>query len=261
VISKLAADFTAAIRNNIGKKDEMKQALLNLVDHNYGNHNNCGIWCEAKLNPNHKPKLPHGKYLSDPELRKVLEAEAAFFTTDEMLDKLVNGGSQLAELAFSRLSKLAPKDMHLSSSPTLKRRVKLMATQFNEGSTYSKLIWNKLGIKSSKQRVKFFNKVEKSSKKHQSRKKLDTTRLRRKILKQQRNQKSKSDKLNEPVSYKPGMGVEGALESALGKRKRRSSEELEGARKFKCTQPGCTKAYVNNSGLLQHQRNKHLSTL
>jgi hypothetical protein len=256
----LAADFTAAIRNNIGKKDEMKHALLNLVDHNYGNHNNCGIWCEAKLNPNHKPKLPHGKYLSDPQLREVLEAEAAFFTSEEMLNKLVNASSsQLAELAFSRLSKLAPKDMHLSSSPTLKRRVKLMATQFNEGSTYSKLIWNKLGIKSSKQRVKFFNKVEKSSKKHQSRKKLDTTRLRRKILKQQRNQKSKSDKLNEPVSYKPGMGVEGALESALGKRKRRTGGELEGARKFRCTQ--CNRGYVNNSGLLKHQREKHPSTL
>lgn len=263
IISKLASDFNAAIRNNVGNKVEMKKALLNIVDHNYGIHNNCGIWCEAKLDPTHKPKLPHGEYLSDLELRKVLETEATFFTSDEMMDKLVNGeSSQLAELAFSRLSKLAPKDIHLSSSPTLRRRVRLMATQFNEGSaTASKLIWNKVGIKGSKQRVKFYNKLERSSKKHQLRKKKDTTRLRRKVLKQQRSQKNKSDKANEPISYKGGMGVEVTLQSALGKRKRRSSEELEQARVFKCTQPGCTKSYVNNSGLLQHQRNKHPQTL
>lgn len=251
----MASDFTAAIRNNVGKKEEMKKALLNIVDHNYGIHSQCGDWCKAKTDPNHKPKLPNGQYLSDENLRKVLEREASFFTTDNMLEKLVSGeSSQLAELAFSRLSKLAPKDMHLSSSPTLKRRVRMMVTQFNEGPSYSKLFWNKLGIKSSKYGVKFFNKIEKASKKHQARKKLETTKLRRKVLKQQRSQKNKNDAQTEPVSYKSGMGVEF---SALGKRKRRSEEELNEARTFKCNHPGCNKAYVNKSGLLQHQKSSH----
>ncbi len=262
VIVKLASDFTAAIRNNVGNKDNMKKALLNLVDHNYGIHNNCGTWCEAKLNQSHKPKLPRGEYLSDPDLRKVLENEIGFFTTEEMLDKLKNGASsQLAELAFSRLSKLAPKDMHLSSSPTLRRRVRMMATQFNEGSSYSRLIWDKLHIKLSKQKVKFYTKLERTSKKQSIRKKLDTFKLRRKVLKQQRSAKSRADKINEPVSYKSGMGVKGALKAIGTKTKRRTTEELKIARIFKCIQSGCDKGYVNNGGLLQHIRKKHPETL
>ncbi len=258
VITKLSSDFIAAITNNTGNKEQMRKAILNIPDHNYGLHSNCGDWCKAKSDPNHKPKLPNGQYLSDQALRKVLDEEAANFTRDDMLEKLVNAeSSQRAELAFSMLSKLAPKDMHLSSSPTLKRRVRLMATQYNAGVTYSKLIWNKLGIKVSKQRVKFLNKISRSSKKHQTRKKLDTVRLRRKVLKQQRSQKNKNDTQNEPVSYKSGMGVEEALQSTLGKRKRRSEKELDEARTFKCGFAGCSKAYVNRSGLLQHQRNKH----
>jgi len=261
VIAKLVADFAAAIRNNIGKTDEMKIiALKNIVDHNFGIHTTCGEWCAAKLDPSHKPKLPYGRYLSDPQLRTALESEMEFFTTTEMIDKLKNGASsQRAELAFSLLGKLAPKDVHTSSSPTLGRRTHLMVAQYNEGVAYSNLIWNKLGVKSSKQRSKIYKKWTQSSNQRGVWKKTEAARIRRKVLKQQRSAKSKTDKASEPISYKSGMGVENiAIEP---QRKRRTPEELRDARRFKCNQPGCDKAYVENGGLLQHMRNKHPGNL
>ena len=208
VITKLVVDFSAAIKTNVGDANKIRDALQNIVSHNYGIHIKCGDWCLAKMDSSYKPKLPFGKYLSDEQLKKDLEIEIAFFTEEKTLAKIMEcSSSQRAEMAFSILSKLAPKDTHLSSSPTLKRRMQYMVAKYNEGVAYSGLLWNKLGIKLGQQQLKSYRKGQKYSNWQYKHKQTEAYKIHRRVLKQQRSAKIKADKCKEVVQYKSGMGI------------------------------------------------------
>ncbi len=66
------------------------------------------------------------------------------------------------------LSKLAPKDLHLSSFPTLQRRVQYLVTRFNKGVNYGNLIWKKIGIKNGIYRSKAYQKWQNVHKKQKN---------------------------------------------------------------------------------------------
>jgi hypothetical protein len=145
---KLVGNFETVLKSNIEYVYKIKLELENLITHNYEKHQNCEQWYKTKSNSNYIPKLPHGKYLENKELKNNLESAISTFTSPETLSKITDCSSyQRAEQKFSMLSKLAPKDLHFSFLPTLQRRVNYMITNFNEESGYSNLIWKKIGIK------------------------------------------------------------------------------------------------------------------
>ena len=178
IILKLVSDFSTALKTNIGNIQNIKKALENIIPHNYGEHFNCGEWCKAKCDSTYTPKLPHGKYLDDRTLRKDLKLEISTFTTLEVLNKIFHcSSSQGAEQTFSMLSKLALKDIHYSSSPTLKRRVNYLVSQYNEDTGYGGLIWNKIGIKRGIYQMKAYNKWEKKKVNQTEHKKMETFKI------------------------------------------------------------------------------------
>jgi hypothetical protein len=259
IIMKLVGDFGTVLKSNIGNIDKIKLGLENLISHNYGEHQNCGEWCKTKSDLNHITKLPHGKYLDNKELRKDLESTISTFTSPETLSKIADcSSSQGAEQAFSMLSKLAPKDLYLSSSSTLQRRVNYMVTNFNEGSGYSNLIWKKIGIKNGNYRSKSYVRWQTRQIKLKKYKQIEAFKIRRKVLKHQRSARTKTLQKSETTQYKSGMGLNQIDNKKINhKRKRKSGKELMEAKKFKCDQNNCDKSYVNKSGLKQHQNSKH----
>ncbi len=262
VIFKLSSDFGAALKTNIGDTVKLKSTLENIVSHNYGMHTNCGNWCKAATNTTYTPKLPYGKYLTDLNLKKDLELEITTWTSPETLVKIVDcSSSQAAEQAFSMLSKLAPKDIHLSSSPTLQRRVQYTIAQYNEGVSYGKLLWKKIGIKNGFYRSKAYDRWQKTQLKQKGYKRMEAFKIQRRVLKQQRSMKTKSHKQKESIQYKSGIGLKSIDEKQqVGqKRKRRNNDEILAVKKFKCDFNDCNKSYVNKSGLNQHQKLKHVN--
>jgi hypothetical protein len=263
VIIKLMGDFGAALKTNVGDVDKIKAALENIIPHNYGEHINCGDWCKTKIDSNHSPKLPYGKYLSDKELRKDLEQEIATWTTPETLVKIADcSSSQGTEQAFSMLSKLAPKDLHLSSSPTLQQRVHHLVARYNEGKGYGGLLWRKIGIKDGTYQRKSYTNWQRTQFRQRGYKQQEAFKIQRRVLKHQRTMRTRTQKQNETLQYKSGMGLEvtSTERREIGeKRKRRTGEELAVAKRFKCGSVNCTKSYTSKSGLIKHQKTKHIN--
>jgi hypothetical protein len=72
-----------------------------------------------------------------------------------------------------------------------------------------------------------------------------------------RKKQSKKQKENEPIQYKSGIGIKENLTINPSKKRRRTGEELQNAKKYKCEILNCNKTYVQSSGLKKHVQSKH----
>jgi hypothetical protein len=60
IIMKLTSDFSVAVKSNRGDTELCKLAIENVIEHNFGCHQQCGLWCKYKIDSNLKPHLPFG---------------------------------------------------------------------------------------------------------------------------------------------------------------------------------------------------------
>ncbi len=72
-----------------------------------------------------------------------------------------------------------------------------------------------------------------------------------------RKQQNKKQKKNEPVQYKSGIGIGENLQINQNKKRRRTKEELQNIKHFKCEVINCNKSYIQISGLKNHVKTKH----
>ncbi len=63
IILKLTSDFSVAIKTNQGDASKCQAAIENIVNHNFGDHTQCGNWCKYSDNSKLKPHLPHGNFI------------------------------------------------------------------------------------------------------------------------------------------------------------------------------------------------------
>ncbi|CAC5391328.1 unnamed protein product [Mytilus coruscus] len=137
VIQNLQRCFNYILAQGKGNPDMIKQSILALCDHTFGQHQSCNnSWCKFLDNPNEKfSSLPHGKPLSDGALQNALRS--VFTTYAGNAGKLSSLGSTQPNESFNRIvASKAPKQQHYSSSGSLMFRIAACVAQKNEGNKF-----------------------------------------------------------------------------------------------------------------------------
>ena len=61
IIMKLTSNFSITVKSNRGNTKLCKLTIENVIEHNFGCHEKCGLWCKYKINSTLKSHLPFGK--------------------------------------------------------------------------------------------------------------------------------------------------------------------------------------------------------
>ncbi|CAC5391995.1 unnamed protein product [Mytilus coruscus] len=192
-----------------GNPDMIKQSILALCDHPFGQHQSCNnSWCKFLDNPNEKfSSLPHGKPLSDGALQNALRS--VFTTYAGNAGKLSSLGSTQPNESFNRIvASKAPKQQHYSSSGSLKFRIAACVAQKNEGNKYILDVNKNMSVSPGyfTQRLAVLRDLQ-----HRKRKAIANTynfKQRRRNLKSTRHQKLATKEVREGVTYSSGIGLE-----------------------------------------------------
>lgn len=248
MIDKLGGDFSYAIKQHVNDANGLKLAFINIVEHNYGNHQQCEDWCGFKSSPlTYKPQT--GFPLTHIGLKEDLQKIISHFSTPEALSKISKCGSTQGNESFhSLVHTLAPKHKFYGKSSLINVRWALAVCRKNKGRGFGTSIWDSLKLKQgywtnksysiwnhlSLLKTKYSNDVERKK--------------RRKQLKRMRKNQNPE---RESKVYENGIALN------TNKRKRRSKQDLQNSKKFKCTHDGCTNSYTSKSNLNVHIKSKH----
>ncbi|XP_058798336.1 uncharacterized protein LOC131668298 [Phymastichus coffea] len=139
--------FSIAIQQNRGNADGVRAALLSIVPHAFGEHNQCGKWCKySELGEKYvHVNLPHGKPLADINLRVKLSEIFSKFSNDA--HKLAPCGSTQGNESFNNVvASKHPKNRHYAGSESFFVRVAAAVCQWNLGTVYVVHVNLKLGL-------------------------------------------------------------------------------------------------------------------
>ncbi|XP_071652436.1 uncharacterized protein [Temnothorax longispinosus] len=206
IIEYFSRCFTCAIKKNEGNPEAVKDALKNVVSHAFGSHERCGEWCRySSMGEKYQHKgLPHGKPLSDPQLKSALTSVFTRFANNS--DKLAPCGSSQGNESFnSTVASKAPKSKYYGASESLNFRVAASVCQKNIGVTYIEQIYKELNLSPST--VKF-----RESKENVRKRKIENLRTveakrRRLFHKKNRSSKMASVQRREGITYETDSGL------------------------------------------------------
>jgi ribosomal protein L37AE/L43A len=184
------------------------------------------------------------------------------FLSDHNVEKLVPCDStQANESLHGMVGAVASKRLFFGRGNSWKYRSTLAYLKKNFGPKYIVPIVSKLNTKIGQQTKKWIVKSTKSWNWHKKHKLKATTKKRRSYLKKNRKKKDKEEEEEDSqanIVYQSGIGLQEQTEERKlqkgdqsKKRKRRSEQELEKARRFKC--PKCDKGYIQKQGLKNHK--------
>lgn len=146
-IDYLNKNFRYALAQNRGDPAATKASIINVVDHSFGSHTNCGAWCGFTKDPSsyvHK-SLPGGKNLTGDELRKDLKALVERFA--ENAASLAPGGSSQANESFNNtVSNKSPKNRFFGGTFSHNYRVSAVAAQTNIRTQYISNVYTEMTL-------------------------------------------------------------------------------------------------------------------
>ena len=150
IINYLTDCFSYAISQNLKDPKGTEKALLNITPHVFGNHNDCGVWCKKKTNPNLRyNSLPYGKPLEGLVLKEAIGN--IFSKHAKNSSRLCFKSSSNANESFNRsVAAKAPKSHHFSKSESLSYRIASAVCQKNIGEGYLNLVNNDLSLSPGK---------------------------------------------------------------------------------------------------------------
>ncbi|XP_063400480.1 uncharacterized protein LOC134685041 isoform X2 [Mytilus trossulus] len=212
VIQYLQRCFNYILAQGKGNPDMIKESILALSGHPFGQHERCNnTWCRFLDNPNEKfNSLPHGKPLTDGALQNDLKS--VFTKYAENSGKLSSLGSTQANESFNRIvASKAPKQQHYSSSGSLNYRIAACVAQKNEGNKYILDVNKNMSVSPGYYtlRLAVLRDIQ-----HRKRKAIANTyrfKQRRRNLKSTRHQKLATREVREGVTYSSGIGLEDHL--------------------------------------------------
>ena len=143
VIDYFKKCFSYCLNQNKGDPQKLKISLSAIVPHAFGNHKHCKdnnlSWCMWLKNPeNYKHKdLPNGTDLKGEKLQKVLTDLFEIYTSDLVINKIVeNASSQINESFHSTVGSKVPKIRFYGGSESSDQRVAAAVAQTNLGKQY-----------------------------------------------------------------------------------------------------------------------------
>lgn len=209
LIEYFSKNFTCAIKQNKNDHLKIKNALLAVVPHAYGDHQSCGDWCAGRSSPDTyiHSHLPNGKSLTDQDLRVSLQ---------QLFTKYANGSEKIAKCASTQsnesmnnlVASKNPKSKHYAGSESLCFRVAAAVSQKNVGSVYTKRVLDKLKLSSGYISTTYRKNKDKIKSMQSRIKKTIEFKKRRLMLKKNRSRKSATKSRKEGVSYTSGMSFE-----------------------------------------------------
>ena len=177
------------------------------------------------------------------ELKGDLESVLKQFTTDEVISKLVSGGSsQHNENFHNILGSIAPKRLYFRRS--YGGRVAASVLKKNEGRNYYNLLWKHYKMNSSSNTARKLVKWAHIEKYHKSYKQNNSFKQRRNVLKQLRKVKAKKSS----GTYKKGVSLQ-------DNRKKKADDTNK--EHYICQESGCNKVCQSKGGLTKHKKAKH----
>jgi DNA polymerase III epsilon subunit-like protein len=207
VIKYLKRCFSYVVAQNKGNSHFLKEALLNIPEHVFGNHENCGDWCRHKLDPSAKyTRLPRGNCLSGDSLKSDLHGVFLRFANNS--EKIAPCGSTQANESFNAIvATKAPKSRFYGGSDSLDFRVACAVSQTNFGASYIVPVNKKLGLSPGSQTQKFRGKYDQLREKSKARKGILAFKKRRMELANKRANNSYVCESKEGKSYESNMGL------------------------------------------------------
>ena len=115
IIDYFGRCFGYCPKKNKGDKLAIKNGLLSIVLHSFGDHSKCSEWCRYKRDPGlfMFRSFPNGKPLTDPRLQEELSKIIVEYTKSEILERLACFSSTQANESFNLLvSTKSPKARH-----------------------------------------------------------------------------------------------------------------------------------------------------
>lgn len=194
-----------AIHNSKDDVEGVRAGIMNIKDHVYGTHDNCGDWCKAKGDPAYQfHHLPGKKPLSDPEFYK--ELEAVLQVQADQAEQLAPAGSSLQNESFNHMCNTrCPKKQFYCGTRAIHYRVAAAVCCKNLGVDCIDTIYKKALLTPSSTRYR--QSLEKSRQRkaaHQQRPEVKKKRLFRKM---KENWKEVSCCASEGTTYCSGMAT------------------------------------------------------
>ena len=143
VIEYFKKCFSYCLNQNKGEPQKLKNSLAAIVPHAFGDHRQCKdnnlSWCMWHKNPEkykHKD-LPNGTNLKGENLKKVLTDLFEVYTSDLVINKIVeNASSQINESFHSTVGSKVPKIRFYGGSESSDHRIAAAVAQTNLGKQY-----------------------------------------------------------------------------------------------------------------------------
>ncbi|XP_046399328.1 uncharacterized protein LOC124165845 [Ischnura elegans] len=135
VLPYLKRCFSYAVDQNRGDEEGTRRAIINIANHDFGDHQGCGEWCKGDTDNYSHKSLPRGKPLEVRALKSALEKILENFAAES--SKIAPGDSSQANASFNQMVAIrAPKNRHYGSSAALNIRVAAAACQKNLGPNH-----------------------------------------------------------------------------------------------------------------------------
>jgi DNA polymerase III epsilon subunit-like protein len=210
IIDYLKDCFSFALHQNKNKPKELSEALLNIPDHFFNKHDNCGHWCGFKKNPEtykHK-RLPGVWTCSDQD------KEALKNTLKCVCEKFAAKSQSLAPCLSSNrnecfnflVTTLAPKARHYGGSFSIDRRIHAAVLQKNEGHQYVVKVNNALNLSPGEHTMRHRGSMQRARKRQAERAQdPEIKRMRRKDVKKSLAEQLQKERA-EGVQYQSAMG-------------------------------------------------------
>ncbi len=204
VMNYFQKNFKYMVSQNEGNVEGIVKGKKAVVEHAFGVHTYCdSSWCGYLQDPTkfkHKG-IPGGADLKSPDLKRAVED--IYDIDPEKLAFL--GSSQQNENTNSVIGSKAPKRLHYGSSNSIVHRVQAAVLQKNEGYTYVPKLLEKLCMSPGRSTEKRAQKLDHARIKKSIKDATPKAKLRRQILKSQRNKVDFFDEIQEGVTYKSNM--------------------------------------------------------
>jgi hypothetical protein len=232
-----------AIMQNInGSVHELQKAVLNVLEHHFGEHSGCGAWCPAvrwKDDPEKRESLVYCNKAKDRILYDQLEATRAPFLTLDRLQEMMSkfNTAQKNENTMMVITGTVPKTTFFAATICGKGRTYLAVDHDSTGTIdYFSRLYLMLGIEMTSTLRDHFITAEEARRNDKEYKKNLNVAKKRAIKKSEASQSQYNNALRDTLAklyYEPGvvMAVEEERPSPMLDEQ---SENNENARKNKC---------------------------
>ena len=128
--------FAYVLHQNKNDPEKVRCGLLNVINHAFGTHDNCGkYWCGFLQNPQTCKVVPYGRDLCCEAMK--VDLTNLFRIYAENAKKLaLLASTQLNENFNTMVAAKAPKSLHYLGSNSLNVRVSVAVCQKNMGQLY-----------------------------------------------------------------------------------------------------------------------------